>query len=127
MALGSIQALQQAGETKVPVTIAEDVAGAVYWKQHPSFVKQGVCAFPPRDEARIAFETAMRTLEGQGPKIESILRQPTLYTYADLSRLLPAGATESSQAWIDCVPQSYYSTTMPQFFTHPSNPLDYKH
>lgn len=126
MAQGAIDALAQTGRKAVPVLVADDVAGAAYWRDNPDFAETGFSEFPARSEARLAFEVLLRTLEGQGPRITSILRAPSTFTHDDLAKLLPAGADEKSTDWIESVPEEYFAETLPEFFSKPADPATFK-
>jgi ribose transport system substrate-binding protein len=126
MAEGALEALQQTGRKSTKVLIADDVAAASYWRDHPDFVDLGFSTFPARNEARVAWEVLLRTLEGQGPRITSILRQPTTFSHDDLARLLPANASAKSTDWIETIPESFYKDTLPKYFRAPADPLTWK-
>jgi ribose transport system substrate-binding protein len=73
------------------------------------------------------WEVMMRTMEGQGPKIASILIGAAAVYHKDLASLLPANTSVTSNQWIE-PPQSTWfpSTTMDLYFSHPADPLTWR-
>jgi len=84
--LGALQALQATGRKVVPMTIGGEMGPLVYWKDHPSWIGSMYQAWPPGDEMQECWEVMMRTLQGQGPKIASVMIGRPRFTI----RILPA-------------------------------------
>lgn len=122
MAQGTLEALKQTGRAEVPVTVADDVAGAAAWRENKELSDLGFSEFPARSEARLAFDVLVRTLQGQGPKITSILREPTTFTFDELAEILPAGADTKNTDWVESISEEYYTETLPKFFSKPADP-----
>ena len=121
---GVLQALLQSGRPVVPMNIGGEAGAACYWRQHKDWVSQGFNIWPPGDEMQLAFETAIRTLEGQGPKIQSIIREPLPMTYAEVAAALPANCDVSGTGWIQPGPDKWMPTTrLNKYFQRPANPL----
>lgn len=124
---GTLQGLLQSGRDVVPVTLGGEVGAACYWKKNPDFVETGWHVWPPGDEMQLAFEVMMRTLEGQGPKIQSIVRNIEPFTYEEMSEQVPDDCDENSDAWLQPGPDVWFPTDlMDQFFTDPQDPLTWK-
>ncbi|WP_330347031.1 substrate-binding domain-containing protein [Streptomyces sp. NBC_00582] len=73
-------------------------------------------------EAKAWFTVGMMVMGGEGPKVGTITREPSVITKANLADYLPAGATPSDlgevmdgEAWM---PQAY----LDKFFDHPAAP-----
>jgi ribose transport system substrate-binding protein len=126
MGQGAIEALKQTGRGDIPVLIADDIAGAVYWQKDQKMAETGFSEFPARSDARLAWELLMRTLEGQQPKITSILRAPATFSYDDLATLLPADATTKNTDWVESLTEDYYTKTVPKFFAAPLDPKKFE-
>ncbi len=121
---GVLQALLQSGRPVVPMNIGGEAGAACYWRQHKDWVSQGFNIWPPGDEMQLAFEAAIRTLEGQGPKIQSIIREPAPMTYADVAAALPANCDVNGSGWIQPGPDKWMPTTqLNKYFQRPADPL----
>ena len=60
----------------VPITIGGELGALCYWRKNPKFISSAIQAWPPGDDFELTWNIMMRTLEGQGPKIASILTKP---------------------------------------------------
>jgi ribose transport system substrate-binding protein len=124
-ASGVVQALQQSGRPVPPVTIGGEAGAACYWKQHPNWIDRGFHIWPPTDEAQLAFETTMRILEGQGPKIQSFVRGPEPFAY-DTVQKLPADCSVSSPDWLAPAAGTWFGAkVLDGFFERPADPLTF--
>ncbi|MGA2530549.1 MAG: substrate-binding domain-containing protein [Acidimicrobiales bacterium] len=125
--LGALQALQGSGRKVVPMTIGGEIGPLVYWKEHKSWINSMYQAWPPGDEMQECWEVMMRTLEGQGPKIASIMIGAGAVYYKNLQSLLPANASLTSNLWIEPAQSVWFpKTTMDMYFTHPADPLAWR-
>ncbi len=124
---GALQGLLSSGRPVVPVTLGGEVGAACYWRNNPDFTTTGWHVWPPGDEMQLSFEVMMRTLEGQGPKIQSIVRNIAPFTLDEVKAQVPAGCDESSDAWLQPGPDTWFPTSMmDNFFTNPADPLTWK-
>ena len=71
--LGVLRALEQSGRKMPPVAIGGEEGALCYWRHHPKYISAAIQGWPPADEMELAWNIMMRTMEGQGPKIESVL------------------------------------------------------
>lgn len=125
--LGVLRALKQSGRKMVPVSIGGELGALCYWRKHPKYISAAYQLWPPGDEIDLIWRVMMRTLEGQGPKIESILVPPKMFTFADVKKILPANCSEESQKWADVGQKNWGSEAyLDQFFLHPADPTQYK-
>ena len=121
---GVLQALLQSGRPVVPMNVGGESGAACYWLQNKDWVSQGFHIWPPGDEMQLAFETAIRTLEGQGPKIQSIIREPLPMTYAEVEAALPADCDVNASGWIQPGPDKWMpASQLDQYFQRPADPL----
>jgi ribose transport system substrate-binding protein len=98
-----------------------------YWVNHPDFADSAFNIWPPGDEMQFGFEVAVRTLEGQGPKIQSIVRNVSPITIETAKAKLGANCNESADSYIEPSADEWMSTaTLNGFFEHPADPLTYK-
>ncbi|HEX7082856.1 MAG TPA: substrate-binding domain-containing protein [Gaiellaceae bacterium] len=125
--VGVLQALLQSGRGVPPIVVGGESGTACYWKQHPSWVKAGLNTWPPGDEFQAAWEIMMRTLEGQGPKIQSMHRPLAPFKLKDVASQLPAKCDTNGNLFLEPPAAKYFpSSLMDKYFTHPANPLKYK-
>lgn len=125
--LGALQALQATGRKVVPMTIGGEMGPLVYWKDHPGWIGSMYQAWPPGDEMQECWEVMMRTLQGQGPKIASVMIGAAAVYYKDLASLLPAKTSVASNQWIEPLQSTWFpSKTMDMYFAHPADPLTWR-
>jgi len=125
--LGSMDALMQLGQKVVPITAGGEVGPLVYWRDNPSWISKSYQSWPPGNEMQEGWEAMIRTLQGQSPKIATIMRGPSPIVHGDLATLLPAGATLTSNDWIQPPPEKWFpSAAMDNFFNNPIDPLSWK-
>ncbi len=121
---GVLQALLVSGRPVPPMNLGGEGGAACYWRKNPNWVDKGFHVWPPGDEMQFAFEAAIRTLEGQGPKIASLIRNSATFTIDDVNKALPADCSVNGQTWLQPGPDAWMPTTMlDQFFTKPADPL----
>ena len=125
--LGTMSYMLQSSRSMVPMTAGGEIGPLVYWRDHPDWISEMYQSWPPGSEMQEGWEVMLRILEGQGPKIASILRGGSPITHADLATVLPAGATLDTNQWIDPAPGQWFTTaTMDMFFDRPADPLTWK-
>lgn len=125
--LGALGALRQTGRTIVPMTPGGEMGPLAYWRDHPDWIDLTYQGWPPGDEMEEGWDVMLRTLQGQGPKIASILIGPGAIRHKDLADLLPKGTTYSSNEWVEPSYKHWFPThTMDMYFEHPADPLTWK-
>jgi ribose transport system substrate-binding protein len=73
---GALNALESSGRPMVPMSLGGEIGAFCYWRNNPDFIDRAVYAWPPGDDAEFAMNVLLRTMKGQGLKIESILVPP---------------------------------------------------
>ena len=69
----------------------------------------------------------MRTLQGQGPKVQSILTKPQTMTFDELTKVLDENCNEDSDGWYNVGAENWASKAhLDQFFLRPADPEAYK-
>lgn len=122
--LGALSALQQMGRTIVPMTAGGEMGPLAYWRDHPEWIDVTYQSWPPGDEMEEGWVAMLRTLQGQGPKIASILIGSGPITHQQLATLLPPGTTDTSNEWVEPAYQDWFpSKTMDMYFERPAEPL----
>ena len=83
--MGVLRAVQQSGRGDIPVAIGGELGALCYWRKNPDYLNDSYQVWPPADEIQLIWNVMMRTLQGQGPKIQSILVDPVKLTHDDVA------------------------------------------
>jgi ribose transport system substrate-binding protein len=125
--LGAIRALKQSGRDMVPITIGGELGALCYWRKNPKFISAAIHAWPPGDDFEMSWNIMMRTLQGQGPKIQSILTKPQTMTFDGLTKVLNEDCNEESDGWYNVGAENWASKAyLDQFFLRPADPEAFK-
>ena len=73
---GALNALESSGRPMVPMALGGEIGAFCYWRNNPDFIDRAIYAWPPGDDAEFAMNVLLRTMYGQGLKIQSILVPP---------------------------------------------------
>jgi len=126
---GVLAALQQSGREMVPMSIGGELGALCYWRNNPDYISAAIQTWPPGDEVELGWNIMMRTLQGQGPKIQSILVPPRKITYSDVEAMMGtdcARKVATATGWynpgIDIWGSSDY---LNNFFLRPADPEAY--
>lgn len=121
---GVLQAMLQSGRPMVPMTLGGEAGAACYWRAHPDWVTSGFYSWPPGAEAEIAWEAMIRTLEGQGPRIQTIVREILPFSHADVVAALPADCKIDDPGWIEPAYSAWFPpAVVDSLFHRPHDPL----
>ena len=125
--LGVLRALEQSGRKMVPVAIGGEAGALCYWRHHPKYVSTALQSWPPADEMDLTWNIMMRTMEGQGPKVQSILVDSSALTYDELAKAMPENCSESSDKWFT-VGEAHWGSKeyLDKFFLRPADPEKFK-
>jgi ribose transport system substrate-binding protein len=125
--LGVLRALEQSGRKMPPVSIGGESGALCYWRHHPKYVSAAIQGWPPADEMELVWNIMMRTLEGQGPKVQSVLVDSAKLTYDDVAAALPEDCSEDSDKWFTVGPEKWgEGKNLDNFFLRPADPASYK-
>ncbi|MBC7283675.1 ABC transporter substrate-binding protein [Hoeflea sp.] len=125
--MGVLRALKQSGREGVKVAVGGELGALCTWRKNPNLISAAVQTWPPADDINLIWRIMMRTLQGQGPKVQSILVDPVIITHADVMELLPEGCDENAQNWYNVGQDKWGSTAyLDQFFVNPADPTQYK-
>ncbi|MDK1118291.1 MAG: ABC transporter substrate-binding protein [Anaerolineae bacterium] len=121
--LGALQALLQSGRPMVPITIGGELGALCYWRKNPDYVSSAIQAWPPGDGLEISWNIMMRTLQGQGPKIQSIHTKPKTVSFEQLKSVMNDDCDTESPRWFhvgidDWAGKEY----LDEFFLRPADP-----
>lgn len=124
--LGAVRALKQSGRPMPPISIGGELGALCYWRKNPKYIETAVQAWPPGDDFEMAWNIMMRTLEGQGPKVQSILTKPQILTYDQLAKVLDENCSEDSGGWYNVGIENWAGKSyLDQFFLRPADPEAY--
>jgi ribose transport system substrate-binding protein len=125
--LGVLRALEQSGRKMPLVSIGGEAGALCYWRHHPKYISAAIQGWPPADEMELTWNIMMRTLEGQGPKLQSVLVDSTKLTYDDVAAALPENCSEDSDKWFTVGSEKWGSgKSLDAFFLRPADPTTYK-
>ncbi|MGV1795146.1 ABC transporter substrate-binding protein [Rhizobium sp. A37_96] len=124
---GVVNAVQQSGRDMMPIVLGGELSAACYWRNNPDFVSKSFHFWPPRSDARLVWDVMMRTLEGQGPKIQSILRPALPYTIDDVKEVLKADCDPNSTDWLEPKNDAWWPAEVAaKYFERPEDPLAWR-
>jgi len=125
--MGVLRALKQSGREGVKVAIGGELGALCTWRKNPDLIDVAIQTWPPGDDIALIWDIMMRTLQGQGPKVQSVLVDPVVVTYEEVQELLPEDCDENAQNWLNVGKDKWGSTEyLNQFFVNPADPTAYK-
>jgi ribose transport system substrate-binding protein len=96
MGVGVLGAFQQTGHTPPPMADPGTSQGVIaYWHSHPSYQATSTATPDPQIGAA-AGSVALRMLEGQGPKVNTILAKPYVITSSNVSTVYKPSFAQNS-------------------------------
>ncbi len=124
---GVLQALLQSGRDLPPLSIGGELGALCYWRNNPDYISAAIQTWPPGDDIELGFNIMLRTMMGQGPKIQSILVPPVTIKYEDVKALLDENCDRNSTGWympgIEVWGGKAY---LDNFFLRPADPEAFK-
>jgi ribose transport system substrate-binding protein len=126
--MGVLRAVQQSGRGNIPVAIGGELGALCYWRKNPDYITAAYQVWPPADEIQLIWNIMMRTLQGQGPKVQSILVDPVKMTHADLSAVMNEDCNLDSPDWLAVGANRWGGDPafLDKFFLRPADPKAYK-
>lgn len=123
---GVLQAVLQSGREVPPMAFGGEVGALCYWRHNPDFVSGAIQVWPPGDDIELGWNIMMRTMQGQGPKIESILVPPVMFTYEEIERRVDENCDRNSTEWLNVGIDRWASPEyLDNFFLRPADPEKY--
>lgn len=124
--LGALRALQQSGREMIPFTIGGEKGALCYWRKNPDYVSAAIHAWPPGTDFEMNWNIMMRTLQGQGPKIQSILTKPHVMDFEQLKAVMDEDCNMDSDGWYNVPIEEWAGKEyLDQFFLRPADPEKY--
>jgi len=125
--MGVLRALAQSGRENVPVAIGGELGALCYWRTHPDYISGAIQTWPPQDEMELIWDIMMRTLQGQGPKVQSILVDSITLNFDDLTKVMDEDCNPASADWLPVGKDRWGSQAfLDDFFLRPADPAAYK-
>lgn len=117
---GVLNAMLQSGRDMVPITLGGEASAACYWRKNPDWISKSFHIWPPAREMGQAWDVMLRTLGGEGPKVQTMLRPVLPYTIEDVNAALPEDCDLNSTDWIQPTPDQWWSADIAkQYFNNP--------
>lgn len=126
--MGVLRAVQQSGRGNIPVAIGGELGALCYWRNNPDYLTASYQVWPPADEIQLIWNVMMRTLQGQGPKVQSVLVDPVKMSHADLVAVMDEGCNPDSPDWLAVGADRWGGDPayLDNFFLRPADPKAYK-
>lgn len=117
---GVLNAMLQSGRPMVPITLGGEASAACYWLKNPDWISSSFHIWPPAREMGQAWDVMLRTLQGQGPKIQSMLRPVLPYSLEDVRAALPEDCNVNSTDWIQPTAEEWWPNEVAaEYFVNP--------
>jgi ribose transport system substrate-binding protein len=124
---GVLQALLQSGRDIPPISIGGELGALCYWRNNPEYISAAIQTWPPGDDIELGWNIMMRTMQGQGPKMQSILVDPVVTTYEDIEALLDENCDRNSTDWLHVGIENWGGKEyLDNFFLRPADPEMFK-
>jgi ribose transport system substrate-binding protein len=124
---GTLQALLQSGRDPIPpIALGGELGALCYWRQNPDYIDEAIYAWPPGDDIEFGFNVMLRTMMGQGPKIQSILVGPATESFDDIASYLDEDCDRNSTGWSNPGIENWAGKEyVDYFFARPADPEAY--
>lgn len=122
---GVLKGVLKSGHKKpMPISLAGSAGAACYLKRNPGWVSSGFHIWPPGDEMEMALITAIRTLQGQGPKVQSIIRPVVKMSAAVYADSVPDDCSIDSDVFLQPGITAWFNDgRADHYFLKPANPF----
>ena len=125
--MGVLNALKQSGRDMIPVTIGGELGAICYWRKNIDYISGAYHVWPPGDDFELIWDIMMRTLQGQGPKLQSVMVDIIPFGKDDVMAMMGEDCDENNKLWAHVGPQVWGSKEfLDHFFLRPADPEAYK-
>jgi ribose transport system substrate-binding protein len=113
---------------KIPlVTYGDELGSLCVWRNNLDDNRRAYIGWPPGAETAMAWNVAMRTLQGQGPKTQTILAASIGINSYIVRTHVPEDCRLDADAWFPVEDLVWASRrTLDSYFLHPADPTRYK-
>ncbi|MEM7696075.1 MAG: ABC transporter substrate-binding protein [Pseudomonadota bacterium] len=123
---GILRAVLQSGRDVMPISLAGSAGAACYLRQNPGWISHAFQIWPPGDEMELGFNAVVRTLQGQGPIVQSILRPVYRVEAEDYVASLGDDCSIDSTEYIQPGIDVWFPNEMAaKYFLNPADPLEW--
>jgi ribose transport system substrate-binding protein len=123
---GVLQAILQSGRDVPPMSIGGEMGALCYWRNNPDYISGAIQTWPPGDDIELGFNIMMRTMQGQGPKIQSVLVPSVMIEYEEIEALLDEDCDRNSTEWLNVGVDRWGGPDyLDNFFLRPADPEKY--
>jgi ribose transport system substrate-binding protein len=126
--MGVLRAIAQSGRKNVKIAVGGELGALCSWRNNADIIKGAYQVWPPQDEIELIFDIMMRTLQGQGPKVQSVLVDPIVLTHDDVVKKLADNCDEQASTWYQVGREGWGQDPayLDKFFLKPADPTKYK-
>ncbi|MCY4396864.1 MAG: ABC transporter substrate-binding protein [Rhodospirillaceae bacterium] len=125
--MGVLRALQQSGRKMIPVTIGGELGAICYWRKNIDYISSAYHVWPPGDDFELIWNIMMRTLQGQGPKLQSVLVDVIPFGKDDVKKMMGTDCDENNKLWAHVGIETWGGKKfLDNFFLRPADPEKYK-
>ena len=125
--MGVLRALQQSGRKMIPVTIGGELGAICYWRKNIDYISSAYHVWPPGDDFELIWNIMMRTLQGQGPKLQSVLVDVIPFGKKDVKAMMGTDCDENNKLWAHVGIETWGGKKfLDNFFLRPADPEKYK-
>jgi|TARA_B110000114_G_C15098575_1_gene403402 ribose transport system substrate-binding protein len=124
---GVLQAMLQSGRPMVPISVSGEMGAVCYWRNNPDWIDAGFMVWPPAGEIYIAWNMMLRTLQGQGPKINAVMRPVLKFTHDQVMARVPADCNTADPLWFEPKVEDWFPKPMADAMVlRPADPFTWK-
>ena len=123
---GVLQAVLQSGRDIPPMSIGGEMGALCYWRNNPEYISAAIQTWPPGDDIELGWNIMMRTMQGQGPKVQSVLVPSVTIDYDDVKAVLGENCDRNSTEWFNVGVNRWGGKEyLDNFFLNPADPEKY--
>ena len=123
---GVLQAFLQSGRGVPPMSVGGEIGALCYWRNNPDYISGAIQTWPPGDDVEMGWNIMMRTLQGQGPKIQSILVPSQVIDVNDVKSMMGTDCDRNSTEWFNVGIETWGGKSyLDNFFLRPADPEKY--
>jgi ribose transport system substrate-binding protein len=124
---GILQAMLQSGRPMIPISVSGEMGAVCYWRNNPDWIDSGFMVWPPAGEIYIAWNMMLRTLQGQGPKINAVMRPVLPFTHAQVMAKVPEDCDTADPLWFEPELEDWFPKSMADAMVlRPQDPFNWK-
>lgn len=124
---GVLNALKQSGREMIPVSIGGELGAICYWRKNIDYLDSAYHVWPPGDDFELIWDIMMRTLQGQGPKLQTVFADTIPFGKEDVKAMMGEDCDENNKLWAHVGSQVWGGKEfLDNFFLRPADPEKYQ-